>query len=248
MRLTVVGCAGSMPGPDSAASCYLVQAGDATVVLDLGNGALGPLQRYVRLDEIDGVLLSHLHPDHCLDLCGLYVAARYGPWSRPARIPVWGPDGTAARLARAYGMPEDPGMTGEFDFRGYPAEPFDVGGVRVSVAPVAHPVPAYAVRLEHAGRSLAYSGDTGPSRSLVDLASSADLLVCEAGFPDDETNPADLHLSGRDAGEHATAAGVGRVLLTHVPPWGDPNEALAAARSAFSGPVTLARPNAELEV
>lgn len=248
MRVTVVGCSGSMPGPNSAASCYLVRAGDTTVVLDLGNGALGPLQRHIMLDEIDGVLLSHLHPDHCLDMCGLYVAVRYGPWPDRPPIPAWGPDGTAARLARAYGLPEDPGMTGEFDFRGYPAEPFEVGDVRVSVAPVAHPVPAYAVRLEHGGRSLVYSGDTGPSRALVDLAGGADLLVCEAGFPDDETNPADLHLSGRGAGQHAAGAAAQRLLLTHIPPWGDANEALAAARSAFSGPVTLARPGAELEV
>lgn len=248
MRLTVVGCAGSMPGPDSPASCYLVRAGDTAVLLDLGNGALGPLQRYARLDEIDGVLLSHLHPDHCLDMCGLYVAMRYGPWLGRTRIPVWGPDGTAARLARAYGLPEEPGMTGEFDFRGYPGRSFEVDGIRVSAVPVAHPVPAYAVRLEHAGRSLAYSGDTGPTPALVDLASGVDVLVCEAGFPDDETNPADVHLSGRDAGEHAAAAGARRLLLTHVPPWGDPNEALASARSAFGGPVTLARPGAVLEV
>lgn len=248
MRLTVVGCSGSLPGPGSAASCYLVQAGGTAAVLDLGSGALGPLQRHIRLDEIDGVLLSHLHPDHCLDMCGLYVAVRYGPWPDRPRIPVWGPDGTAERLARAYGLPEDPGMTGEFDFRGYPGEPYDVGGIRVAAAPVVHPVPAYAVRLEHAGRSLAYSGDTGPSGALVDLAHGVDLLVCEAGFPDDETNPADLHLSGRDAGEHAAAAGVRRLLLTHVPPWGDPNEALAAARSAFGGPVTLARPGAVIDL
>ncbi len=248
MRLTVIGSAGSMPGPDSPASSYLVQAGDTTVVLDLGNGALGLLQRHIRLDEIDGVLLSHLHPDHCLDMCGLYVAVRYGPWPDRARIPVWGPDGTPARLARAYGLPEDPGMTAEFDFHSYPSEPFDVGSVRVTAAPVAHPVPAYALRLEHGGRALAYSGDTGPTRALVDLASGVDVLVCEAGFPDDEANPADIHMSGRDAGEHAAAAGAHRLVLTHIPPWGDPNEALAAARSAFGGPVTLARPGAEFDV
>lgn len=248
MRLTVIGSAGSMPGPDSPASSYLVQAGDTTVVLDLGNGALGLLQRHIRLDEIDGMLLSHLHPDHCLDMCGLYVAVRYGPWPDRARIPVWGPDGTPARLARAYGLPEDPGMTAEFDFHSYPSEPFDVGSVRVTAAPVAHPVPAYALRLEHGGRALAYSGDTGPTRALVDLASGVDVLVCEAGFPDDEANPADIHMSGRDAGEHAAAAGAHRLVLTHIPPWGDPNEALAAARSAFGGPVTLARPGAEFDV
>ena len=97
MRLTIVGCAGSFPGPDSAASCYLVEADDDAgrrwrVLLDLGSGALGPLQRHLPLADLDAVLLSHLHPDHCADLCGLYVALRYNPAGRPERrLPVYGP-------------------------------------------------------------------------------------------------------------------------------------------------------------
>ena len=77
MRLTVVGCSGSFPGPDSAASCYLVEADGFRVLLDLGNGALGPLQRYADIYAVDAVLVSHLHSDHFIDLCSYYVALRY---------------------------------------------------------------------------------------------------------------------------------------------------------------------------
>lgn len=248
MRLTVIGCSGSLPGPDSAASCYLVEAGDTRLVLDLGNGALGPLQRRAQLDRIDGVLLSHLHPDHCMDLCGYYVAARYGPWSDCPRIRVWGPPGTAERMARAYGLPEHPGMTGEFDFRTYPGESFEVGEVMVTATRVVHPVPAYAVRLEHDGSSLVYSGDTAASRALVELARGADLLLCEAAFLDGEPNPAGHHLTGREAGEHAAAAGVRQLMLTHILPWVDAEIPAAAARAAYDGPVGLARPGAVIEL
>ena len=107
MKVTVVGCSGSFPGPDSAASCYLVQAQHEgrtwNLVLDLGPGSLGQLQRYIGLEDIDAVFLSHLHPDHCLDLTGLFVVQKYNPArTRDARrIPVLGPHDTAARMSRA---------------------------------------------------------------------------------------------------------------------------------------------------
>jgi len=244
VRLTVIGSSGSLPGPDSPASCYLVEAGDTTLILDLGNGALGPLQRRVALDTVDAILLSHLHPDHCMDLCGYYVAARYSPWRYTNRIPVWGPAGTGERMARAYGLPEHPGMTDVFEFSTYPEGPLEIGAARVTAARVVHPVPAYALRVEYGGKALVYSGDTAATPSLVDLARGADLLLCEAAFLEGDSNPAGHHLTGRQAGEHAAAAGVRQLMLTHILPWGDPTRAVAEAREAFDGPVALARPGA----
>ncbi|NDL58798.1 MBL fold metallo-hydrolase [Phytoactinopolyspora mesophila] len=251
MRLTVLGCSGSLPGPASSASSYLVEAGTTRVVVDLGNGALSELQRQVGsegLGEIDAVLISHLHPDHFMDLCGYYVALRYGPHQPRRRVPVWGPENTAERLAVAYGEDPDPGMSNEFEFRAYPGGGFTVGELNVRVSRVAHPVPAYAIRLEHGDQTLVYSGDTGPTQALVDLARGADLLLCEAAFREGEDNPPDLHLTGREAGEHARQAGVRRLVVTHVPPWGDAEEAVAEARTAFAGPVEAARTGATFEL
>jgi ribonuclease BN (tRNA processing enzyme) len=248
VRLTVVGCSGSLPGPESAASCYLVEAAGGRLVLDLGNGALGALQRHISLGDLDAVLLSHLHPDHCLDMCGLYVARRYGPVHTSARIQVWGPAGTAARLAGAYGLPVDPGMTEEFDFRSYPEAGFEMGPFRIRAAPVVHPGPAFGLRIEHAGRILVYSGDTAPCSSLVELARGADVLVCEAGFPDEVDNPPGLHMTGTEAGAHAQAARVRSLIVTHVPPWGDPIGAKTDAARVFDGPVQQARPGLVVDV
>jgi ribonuclease BN (tRNA processing enzyme) len=96
MRLTVVGCSGSMPGPDSAASCYLLEADGFRLVVDLGNGALGGLQRYTALSRIDAVALSHLHADHCLDMCPLWVARKYADEGPLPSIPAYGPAGRRA--------------------------------------------------------------------------------------------------------------------------------------------------------
>jgi ribonuclease BN (tRNA processing enzyme) len=252
MRLTVIGCSGSFPGPESAASCYLVEvdAGDRVhrLLLDLGSGALGPLQRHVSLDDIDAVVLSHLHPDHCIDLCGYYVYRRYHPdGARPA-IPVYGPEGAGARLARAYDSLDSDGMSAEFDFRTYPEEPFSIGAFTVTASRVEHPVEAYALRIEFAGRSIVYSGDTASCTSLAALAKGCDVFLSEASFREADDNPDHIHLTGRQAAELATSAGVRHLVITHVPPWYSADDAIDEARPYFDGPLSLAAPGAVYDV
>lgn len=248
MKLTVIGMSGSYPGPDSAASCYLVEAEHEgrpfRLVVDLGNGALGPLQRFISLDEIDAILLSHLHADHCLDMCGLYVVRRYYNHGEVPRIPVYGPAGTSERLARAYDLPPQPGMTVEFDFREFPDRAFGVGPFTVTAHRVAHPVAAYALRIAAGEATIAYSGDSGPCSALEHAAEGADLFLCEASFLEGNENPPDLHLTGREAAEYATRAGAERLVLTHVPPVVDPQRVLDDAKPAFEGPIDLAAPGA----
>ncbi|MFZ5871025.1 MAG: MBL fold metallo-hydrolase [Actinomycetota bacterium] len=260
MRLTVVGCSGSFPGPESPASSYLVTADDDAgrtwrVVLDLGNGALGPLQRHARLVDVDAVLVSHLHPDHFLDLCGFYVALKYDPdGEAPGRLPVWGPPGTSARLAEAYGRPEGSGMGAQLDVRVWAdGEPVRVGPFTVTPRRVLHPVEAYGVRVEAPGadggrRVLAYTGDTDDCPALDELAADADLLLAEAAFHEGRDEVRGIHLTGRRAGEVATRARARRLVLTHLPPWNDADRALAEARQTYAGPIELARPDAVLDV
>jgi ribonuclease BN (tRNA processing enzyme) len=240
MRLTVIGYAGSFPGPDSPASCYLVEAEGFRMLLDLGSGALGPLQRHIGLYDVDAICLSHLHVDHYMDMCPYWVVRNYAPNAVPPPIPVYGPAGTANRLADAYGLERDPGMTGVFDFLTLDPGRFVIGPLRVTVDHVNHPVETFGFRIEHAGRSLAYSADTGESPALVKLARSADVLLCEASFIDGPARPPNLHLTGRAAGEHAARADAGHLVLTHLTPGNDPACTLAEAQSTFRGPVSLA--------
>jgi ribonuclease BN (tRNA processing enzyme) len=150
-------------------------------------------------------------------------------------------------MARAYDLPYNPGMTHEFEFVTYPEEAFEVGPFTVRVAPVIHPVEAYALRLEHGGKVLVYSGDTSPTPELTTLADGADVFLCEAAFEEGKPNPEGLHLTGKEAGDAATQARVGSLVVTHVPPWGNPDVALREAREAFTGPTELARPGMTVE-
>ena len=254
MRLTIVGCSGSYPGPDSPASCYLLEAdvGDGDdkrvwrILLDLGNGALGQLHRYVDPLSIDAVLISHHHADHCLDLCGYYVMRKYHPSGPQPAIPVWGPSGTADRLARAYELPVDPGMHEEFDFHEYDG-PFRVGPFSIVPIPVDHPAEAYGLRITAGGSTLGYSGDSAVCDGLDRVAANARLFLCEASFRDADDNPPGIHLTGVDAGAVASRARASRLVLTHIPPWFERDGMLAEARTAFSGPIELAAAGATYE-
>jgi ribonuclease BN (tRNA processing enzyme) len=107
MRLTVVGCAGSFPAPDSAASCYLLEAEGFRLVVEFGNGALGPLQKHAGLFGVDAVCLSHLHADHCVDLYSYAIARTYSPAGPQPAIPVYGPARTRERIGLIHGPDGD---------------------------------------------------------------------------------------------------------------------------------------------
>ncbi len=249
MELTVVGCSGSLSGPDSPASSYLLtapyQGRTFALLVDLGAGALGSLYGLMDPATIDAIAISHLHPDHCIDLCAFHVASRYAPNAPWPPVAVYGPAGTRDRIGRAY----DPGTTGDepedlaasFTFHSW-QEVQRVGPFRITTRRMAHPVPTYGMRIETADAVLAYSADTGPTAALVELARDADLLLCEATFLDQDaaTDPPGLHLTGAQAGRHAAEAGAAALVLTHIPPWYDREQAVAAARRCFDGPVQAA--------
>jgi ribonuclease BN (tRNA processing enzyme) len=160
---------------------------------------------------------------------------------------VIGPAGTRARLEAAY----DPyarklGLNELFNFSTPRAG--ELGPFQVSYAPTNHPVPTNAVRLSVGGTTLVYSADTGVSDEVVSLAKDADVFLCEASFGADEPYVPDLHLTARQAGEHAERAGAGRLLVTHVPPWLSRDQAADEAAAVFSGTVETAAPGAEFEI
>lgn len=240
MRLTVLGCSGTFPGPASPCSGYLVEHGGFRLVLDLGAGALGPLQRTVDLLEVDAVYLSHLHADHCIDLVAYSYARRYHPRGLPPRLPVYGPSGTCARIRDSFDGPPDDGLLEVFDFREVGAGRHELGPLRLTTCVTNHPIEAHAVRIEAGGRVLTYSADTAACDDVVELARDSDLFLCEASWPSEPAPPPGIHLTGREAGEHATRAGAKRLVLTHVMPFHDPQVLLAEARTAYDGPAEVA--------
>lgn len=248
MRLTVLGCAGSFPGPEAACSAYLVEEDDFRLLIDFGSGSLTALQRYAGLHAVDAILLTHLHCDHVLDACTYVVVRRYDPSGPLPPIPVYAPAGAPDRIAAAYSQEEGP-VDDVYTFYGLQPGTFPIGPFTVTVDRVNHPVETYGVRLESKGRVLAYSSDTAPCEALLRLALGADLFLCEASYLDGMDNPPDLHLTGREAGEVATKAGVGQLLLTHlVPAWGSEADTLDAASAAFTGPLEIVRPGSRYDI
>ncbi|GAA1687402.1 MBL fold metallo-hydrolase [Nonomuraea maheshkhaliensis] len=242
MKVTIVGCSGSYPGPDSPASCYLLETDGFRMLLDLGSGSLGALQRHVGIYDVDAICLSHLHADHCLDICGYHVARTYGPGAPYPLVPVYAPADAPRRLGAAYGMPDEPGLETAFEFRTLTPGVYEIGPFTLTAGLVNHPVEAYGFRVANGTRSVAYSGDTGETDELVKLAAGADLLLCEASFVEGPDLPTGLHLTGRQAAEHAAKADVGQLVLTHLVPWNDRATVLEeACGGGYGGPVELAR-------
>jgi ribonuclease BN (tRNA processing enzyme) len=241
VKLTILGCSGSGPSAKSPASGYLVESGDTRIVLDLGNGTFGALQRHVDPFAVDALFLTHLHVDHCADFGALTVMRRYRPGSPRHRLPVFAPEEAPSRLAALYAANEaeraEADLSDVHEFAPPPEEPVRVGPFEVRAVPVNHVCESWGLRVEAEGRVLAYTGDTGPSATLTDLARDADVVLCEASWEDFDDAPPDVHLSGTQAGEAATEAAARRLLLTHLQPWSDQSKVLAEARAVFGGPV-----------
>ncbi len=240
MRLTVLGCSGGVPGPESPASGYLLEHDGTRLMLDMGNGTVGRLQRVASPFDLDAVLLSHLHPDHCADFAAMTVLRRFHPRLPDlGRLPLFGPPEASERLAALYAA--NPAELAEtdlsdfYDFRPPPEEPVRIGPFEITAIPVNHVVPTWGYRVAAGGKVLAYTGDTGPCESLTVLARDVDALLCEASWAEAPDQPSNLHLSGRQAGELATRAGVGQLLLTHLLAWSDRDPVDAEARAAFAG-------------
>lgn len=245
MRLTILGCAGSIPGPTTNASGYLIEADGFVLGLELGNGTLAALQTIQDPFELDALMLSHLHPDHCVDVAALTVLRRYHP-QRPTggqRLPLYGPDDTAVRLANLY-APNEPeraetDLSDVFEFRPLPAEPARIGPFEITAFPVFHPTPAFGLRIAYGDVTIAYTGDTDVCPALDRLAADVDVLLAEATWTESDDRPVGVHLSGAAAGALATRTGARRLLLTHIAPWTDRAKIYAEARTAFAGPLEL---------
>jgi ribonuclease BN (tRNA processing enzyme) len=242
MRLTVVGCSGSFAGPDSAASCYVLEADGFRLVIELGNGALGPLQRHAGLFDVDAICLSHLHADHCVDLYSYSIARTWSPSGPQPPIPVYGPAGTYERIRLIHGFAGDGGLRERFTFETLAPASFSIGPFEVTTVPMNHPVETYGFRFSHGGRTIAYTGDTGLTEELLRLARDSDVFLCEAAFVDGPDLPPDLHLTARQAAEYASRAGAGRLVLTHLQPWNHREDTLSEAATAYDGDLAVAVP------
>jgi ribonuclease BN (tRNA processing enzyme) len=249
VRFTVLGSNASSPGRTNAASGYLVEGAEGAVLLDAGPGTFMRLADRIDPRSLSGVVISHLHVDHCSDLFGLYAYLAYEA-DAEVSVPVLGPRGSRDRFARFIGADDGHVLHRVLAFEELaPGAVAYLGGYRVTVGEAVHPVPALVSRLEAGGASLVYSGDTGPGGDLIELATDTSTLLCEAamqGVRTSDTYP--YHLTAFEAGEIAAAAGAFELVVTHIPSRLDPETSVAEASGAYVGPISYADPGTTFRV
>jgi ribonuclease BN (tRNA processing enzyme) len=237
MRLTILGSSGGYSGPNNPTSGFLLEAGGARLWIDAGHGTFSALQRFEDYTQIDAVLVSHVHADHCVDLYALNIALRFheqGVLRKPLYCPleVW----ERVPLLLGDSAEAKEGFHKTFDFHPVAAgEAVHIGdqpaGIRASFLRTDHPNYCLAMRLESDEGILTYSADTGPGADLAGFAEGSDLLLCEATYQEGLVG-APVHLTARQAAETALRASVRDLVLTHVWPEFDPRRSVEEARSA----------------
>ena len=234
MTVEVLGCCGGWQAAGRACSGYLLTAGGARVWVDAGSGTFERLP--VRLADVDAVWVTHLHPDHCADLLMAYQALAYGD-ARPTRLPVYGPPGWAVTFDAFLAEP----VAEVFDVRELTdGGAYEIGGVRCTAVATHHGMPSFGLRAEAGGRTFAYTSDTAPGPGPLRLAEGADLLLAEAFNARPDARAFTSVSSPEQAAGYARDGGAHRVVLTHLHPGADPEEARHRAATVYPGPLTAA--------
>ncbi|WP_433234723.1 MBL fold metallo-hydrolase [Actinomadura nitritigenes] len=235
-EVTVLGSCGAFPEPGRACSGFAVDWEGYRLVLDLGYATLSRLLAHWPDGRVDAVAITHEHPDHCVDLHGLFRMRHYGEAGEP-RIPLYCPPGVLDRLQ---GLEPDVDLSTVFDAHPFPGA-YRVGPFELTGLSLPHYVPNAGVRLQAGESVVAYSGDTGPTSRLVELGRDSDLFIVEATDRDGETQqPTRNLMTSAEAGHWAKRAGARRLMLTHFWPGNDRAASAAAARAEFGGDVLIA--------
>ena len=240
MIVTALGSSGGYPEAGRSCSGYLIEEGPTTVLVDLGPGVLANLQRFRQLSELDAILISHLHADHCAEIDLFRVFLNFdGPGLMPMTLIA--PEEAPAKISRGSQAALDE-FHQLYAFSPWePASARTIGALTVSCALSAHAEPTFAMRIEGEGGSvLAYTADTGPSSEVEALANGADTLIAESTWLDSPEEPGVGHLTAGQAGEMAHRAGVDSLMLTHFWPGTDREVAVKAAQASFDGIVVAA--------
>lgn len=248
MRLTVIGAGPAYTDrPDASGAAYLVEHGSTRVLLDLGQGSFPRLFTHLAPWALDAVIVSHLHPDHFVDLVPLrhYLRWEFDP---PRRVRVIGPAALAERLDALHAQP---GFTAQaLDTETLGTTRRVIGRLEATGRLVTHTEESYAIRLtaDDGGPALVYTGDCGRADDVAPLIAPGDTLLSEVSFGPGPAIPGAQHLDGPAVGALAAATHAGRVLLTHLLMGYDPDETVASVRARYDGPVELVWPGARLEL
>jgi ribonuclease BN (tRNA processing enzyme) len=232
--------------PGASGASYLLRLADASLLLDLGQGSFARLAATIDPATLAAVVVSHLHPDHFIDLVAL---RHYLRWEQPRRrVRVIGPDGLDDRLDALH---DEPGFSAAaLDVEVLTEGTFRVASFEIQAVRVRHTSSSFGFRVSEAATAgasparpgLVYSGDCGRAEDLDTLVRPGDTLLSEVSFGPGPVVPGAEHLDGPAVGDLATRVGAGRVLLTHLQMGYDRAATVESVKARFDGPVELVDP------
>lgn len=237
MKLTCIGTWGAYPEAGEATTSFLLEEGNSRILLDCGSGVLSQLQRIIPIEKLDALVLSHYHHDHVADIgClqyALLIQTILGKRSKP--LPIY-----------AHAEEENPLFStltyNDYTkgIRVYANQPIQIGPWDVDFCPTVHPAYCLAAKFSHQGRSIVYTADTSWSEELVSFSKGAEMLICEASLYNEQKGKVAGHMTAGEAGQLALQAGVKRLILTHLPHYGDHQQLVQQAQEIFTGEIHLA--------
>ena len=241
-RLTILGSSARFATTDRACSGYLLDFDGHRLWLDAGAGTWQNLLAHCAYEDVEGVIVTHRHPDHATDVFQMEHALLYGPRGPQPPMSLWAPAETLDALTAFKELDAfDPYVI-------VGGDSIEFAGATLRFVSMAHPPETVGVRVETTDGVLAYSADTGESADFGALAGGADLFVCEASNQDSD-EIWEGHLRASQAGRIASDVGVHRLVLTHLPVERDLGLSLTEAQRVAGGvSVQLAADGDVLEV
>lgn len=244
MKLRIIGQWGGYPAAGGASAGYLLTHEGCHLLIDCGSGVLSKLQTIVSPEKLDGVMLSHYHADHVADIGVLQHALFVGKMlERHHRtLPIYGHTENKVGFSKLTYKDVTKGIAYE------PSETVHIGPFAISFLQTIHPAPCFAMRIETEGKSLVYTGDTAYFEEMAEFAYETDILLCESNFYKGMDGKSAGHMTSSEAGQTAHEANAGRLILTHLPHFGDHEDLKREAAETYRGEIMIAASGMELTI